>query len=814
MRKAVKFLAISMASFLALSVIAVLYLYFHMVHQLPDINTLKTVQLQVPIRIYSRDHQLMAQYGEKRRTPITLDQVPENLIHAILATEDQRFFEHPGVDIWGLLRAAKIVFTSGQRSQGGSTITMQVARNFFLSRKKTYTRKINEILLAIKIDGQLSKKKILELYLNKIYFGHRAYGVEAAAQVYYGKSLGQLTLPQLATLAGLPKAPSALNPLSNPTGSIKRRNHVLARMKGQGYITQKQYDEAIKVPNTAHYHELSIELSAPYVAELAREMIVNYYGQEGYDRGLQVYTTIDSRLQRYANQSLQKAITNYDLRHGYRKAEQRWSFDTLPINEAQRELWKQKLSTIRAVNGLRAAVIIEKGLSSIDVLLADNKVITIDDSKTRYPRPKELDPYDAHLDNFVQFQVGDVIRVRAQSKPWRVVQIPEVEAALVAMDPNNGAVLALTGGFDHRTSNFNRVVQAKRQPGSALKPFIYSAALNTGLTLADTINDAPIILGEEDQATFWRPQNHSKRFYGPTRIREGLVKSRNLVSVRLLKKTGIPMARAHLAKFGFDPQTQPESLSMALGAGEVTPLNLTGGFSAFANGGFRVSPFIIERIIDSDGHVLFQAKPKTACSACQHHFSSTLLTNMGDELPQAPRAVDPQNAYLIHHVLQDVIKRGTGRRALVLKRNDLAGKTGTTNNQMDAWFAGYHPDLVVTTWMGFDQPRSLHEYAATTALPMWIDFMKQALRNAPEKTINQPAGIVAVRVNKSTGRVARASEETNTLFELFRTQYAPITAQQYPDYQHYSNPLTDPGHVPTRNKSFSNEQTDLLQELF
>lgn len=813
MKAIVKFFSISCAIFVTTGAVMVLYLYFHMVHQLPEIKNLNSVQLQVPMRIYSRDHQLIAQYGEKRRTPVTLEHVPEHLIHAILATEDQRFFEHPGVDIWGLLRAAKIVFTSGSRSQGGSTITMQVARNFYLSRKKTYTRKINEILLAIKIDSQLSKKKILELYLNKIYFGNRAYGVEAAAQVYYGTSLTQLTLPQLAMLAGLPKAPSALNPLANPEKALKRRNHVLARMLEQEYISDADYQKAISTPLTATYHELSIELDAPYVAELAREMVVEHYGKDSYDRGLQVYTSVDSRLQRYANSALQNAIMNYDRRHGFRGPEQHWSYESLPIDREQKQAWLSKLNELDAINGLMPAVITEKGLSSLSVLTAEDKIVIINEDNVRFKRPKEWKAHEAYPDYFIESEIGDVIRIQQTKSGWRVMQIPKVEGAIAAMDPNNGAVLAMAGGFDYQSSKFNRVVQAKRQPGSALKPFIYSAALDYGLTLASLINDAPIILGEEDQATFWRPQNHSKRFYGPTRIREGLVKSRNLVSVRILKKIGINFARTHLAKFGFDPSMQPQSLSMALGAGEVTPLNLTAGFSAFANGGFRISPFIIERIIDSDGRVLFQAKPKTACKHCSNHFSSTLLANMGDELPAAPRAVSPQNAYLIHHVLQDVVKRGTGRRALSLQRTDLAGKTGTTNNQMDAWFAGYHPDLAVTTWMGFDQPQTLHEYAATTSLPMWIDFMGKSLHNTPEKTLSQPAGIVAVRINKKTGMLARSGEK-NTDFELFRRQYAPI-ADSRPST--YSTPQQNVGETvpnPRYNGEVLNDQGDLLQELF
>lgn len=760
----------------AILILTVIYTFMRL--QLPNVETLKDVRMQVPLRIYTIDHKLIAQYGTKRRIPVSLNQVPKQLVNAVLATEDSRFYEHPGVDLIGLVRAAKVVITSGKRSQGASTITMQVARNFFLSSKKTYSRKINEILLALKIDKELSKDKILELYLNKIYFGNRAYGVAAAAKVYYGKALNQLTLPQMAMIAGLPQAPSRNNPISDPKAAIKRRNHVLKRMYEVEFISKAQYLKAINTPITARYHSATIQVKAPYISEMVREAILYEYGKSAYVKGLSIYTTISSKMQKDANAALRYGLTAYDRRHGYRKP-------TENIGKYDFDRWIQTLKKKRVIAGLMPGAVVSVEERSIQVLLANGKVITVDWAGLRWARPQLENGHYGFLPQKASEIVkpGDVIRVIKNKKgQWRLTQVPEIQGAIVVLNPQDGAIQALSGGYDYKLSNFNRAIQAERQPGSNFKPFIYSAALSKGYTLASIINDAPVVMKDTGENELWRPTNDTLKFYGPTPLRIGLIKSRNLVSIRLLQGVGIPYALQYVNRFGFDPNTLPHTLSLALGSGTVTPMQIAAGYAVFANGGYRVLPYFIQEIKDQHNKVLYKANPPRACEVCIIHPDVP-----SDKLPKpmATRVITPQNAYLITQVMQDVIRHGTGRGARVLHRSDIAGKTGTTNKQVDAWFSGFNSRIVVTVWTGFDNLRSLHEYGAQVALPIWIKFMKSALAGTPEVTMPQPPGIITVRIDPKTGLLAHPNQH-HARFEIFRKEYVPreYSSNTTPTYSH------------------------------
>jgi len=721
--------------------------------QLPDVKTLNDVHLQVPLRIYTADGKLMAQFGDQRRTPVTIDEVPKPLINAILATEDARYYQHHGVDPVGVARAAVAVLSSGRKVQGASTITMQVARNFFLTREKTYSRKIREILLAIKIDRELPKDKILELYLNKIYFGNRAYGVAAAAQVYYGKPLGELSLAQMAMMAGLPQAPSKNNPINDPVGAMKRRNHVLSRMLDEGFITQQQFNEASKEPITAKYHDLNVEVQAPYVAEMVREAMVEEYGDTAYEEGLSVYTTIDSRLQTAANKALAKGLIAYDHRHGYKKPTQN-------LNALHADQWQQSLETYPVIAGLQPAAVTAVSDQSISALLANGKIVQLAPSAWSWIKTNSATQL---------VKMGDLIYLlHKKDGSWNLEQVPEVEGALISLDPNNGAILALSGGLDYDKSHFNRAIQAERQPGSSFKPFIYSAAFDKNYTLASIINDAPIVQEDSGENGLWRPNNDTHKFYGPTTLRVGLTKSRNIVSIRLLQQLGLPYVLTYIQKFGFDPNALPHSLSLALGTGLVTPLQMATGYAVFANGGYRVEPYFIQEIDGQNNAILFQANPPSACVKC---LSNPNLAPAQMPDPMAPRVLTPENAYLMTFALQDVINNGTGRGALVLKRKDLAGKTGT-NQETDAWFSGFNSNVVTTVWVGFDNLQSLHEMGAKAALPIWIDYMRVALQDQPEATMPQPQGIVTARIDPVTGLLATPSQ-SNAIFEVFRADTVP-----------------------------------------
>ncbi len=744
----------ALLTFLILALVTAAGALLYFLPQLPSEEAIKEVRLQVPLRIYTRDGRLMGVFGEQRRIPVHLDEVPEPLRLAFLAAEDDRFYKHPGVDYQGLLRAAFKLLQTGEKRQGGSTITMQVARNFFLSSEKTFTRKIKEILLAFKLEHALDKDTIFELYLNKIYLGHRAYGVAAAAQVYYGKTLDQLTLAEMAMIAGLPKAPSRYNPITDPQRALARRAYVLERMRKLGYIDEQAFQEALRAPLTASLHDFSIEVEAPYAAEMARAFAVERFGEAAYTQGLVVYTTLDPDLQRAARKALRQALLDYDRRHGYR-------------GPAGHAAGPGDLDRWPEVGGLVPALVTEvKGQSA--VLMAKGRgPVTLPWEGMAWARPyrtpDRLGPAPKRAGDILK--AGDVVYLRPKGDTWALAQPPEVEGALVALSPEDGAILALSGGFDFQRSNFNRVTQAHRQPGSNFKPFIYSAALEKGFTPASLINDAPVVI---DGQVAWRPENYSGRFHGPTRLREALVHSRNLVSIRILRAIGIDYAIAYLERFGFRAKELPRGLSLALGSASVTPLEIARGYAVFANGGHLIAPYLIARIEAMDGTVLWQAEPPRVCEDCAH---------------PAPRTITPQNAYLMTSMMKDVIRRGTGRRALVLGRRDLAGKTGTTNDQKDAWFSGFNADLVATAWVGFDTPRPLgrRETGARAALPMWIAFMKEALEGRPERSLPRPTGLVTVRIDPHTGLLA-APGQKDALFETFRVGHAPLRKASNEDH--------------------------------
>ncbi len=742
--------------------------YVYMELQLPNVEVLKDVHMKVPLKIYTRDGKMIAQYGSMRRIPVTLDQVPPLLVKAVLAVEDARYYSHPGVDFIGLMRAAKAVISSGRKVQGASTITMQVARNFFLTRKKTYGRKIKEILLALKIDKELSKNKVLELYLNKVYFGKRAYGVAAAAKVYYGKTLDQLTLPQMAMIAGLPQAPSANNPLNNPARALNRRNHVLRRMLEVGFLDQTSYQQAVQTPLTATYHGERVQVQAPYLAEMVRQVIMSEYGNNAYDLGLSVVTTVSSQLQQVADTAVKKGLIAYTERHGYYKPEMNLP---LPANQ-DFSSWQTVLTKLNKISTLQVAAVKQVDDQSVQAMLADGTTVTVPWSGLSWARPALTDGTVGAAPKTASdiLHQGDVIWLRVDRNGlWRLTQIPLLQGAMVAMNPQNGAVEALIGGFDYQLSKFNRATQAQRQPGSNFKPFIYSAALAQGYTLASMINDAPIVMQDTGENTLWRPRNDTLKFYGPTPLKVGLTKSRNLVSIRLLQSIGLPYALDYVSRFGFDPKQLPHSLSLALGSGMVTPMQIATGYSVFANGGYRVTPYFIDQIVGENQQVLFQANPARACEACitNEKPDASVLPN-----PMAPRVLTPQNAYLMNNALEGVIQTGTGRAAKVLRRTDLAGKTGTTNNQVDAWFTGYNQNMLASVWVGFDGLNSIHEYGARAALPIWIAFMRQALRGQPHASMPQPPGIVTARIDPADGLLANPGQP-GAIFEVFRRQNLP-----------------------------------------
>ncbi|GAA0696862.1 penicillin-binding protein 1A [Marinobacterium maritimum] len=779
--------------------------YYYFSPELPDVQSLREVKFQTPLRVYSADDKLIAEFGEKKRTPIPFEQIPGNFIKALQAAEDTRFFEHFGIDIKGLSRAAFQLASTGRIQSGGSTITMQVAKNFFLTREQTFRRKFIEILLALQIEQELSKQEILELYVNQIYLGHRAYGIQSAANTYYGKNIDDLSLAQLAMIAGLPKAPSAFNPITNPDRAQERRDWILGRMLQLGYISQQQHDEAVATPVTARYHRSDIELDAPYIAEMVRQQLYEQYGEDLYTDGYRVWTTINSQMQDEATAALRRGLLNYTDDHGYRGAEASIDIDTLNLED--------QLSALRqhtAYAGLEPALVLEVTDDGARLLRTDGNESQLDWQGIKWARPYRsvhwTGPEPKRPSDVLD--AGDIIRVMLDPEgKLRLTQMPRVQGALVAMNPQDGAIRALTGGFSFYHNKFNRATQAYRQPGSNIKPFLYTAALENGFTPASIINDAPVVFHDVSLEGAWRPENDNGKFNGPTRLREALFRSRNLVSIRLMRALGIEQAREFILRFGFEPDNFPGNLSLSLGSASATPLQVARGYAALANGGFLIEPYLIARIENAEGDIILQANPVQACPQCDTAVSvsddtgdsdtelaqvvnDSALTALlpPDEAPATPspatRIITPRNAFLIYDVMRDVITRGTGTRARVLQRADLAGKTGTTNEQKDVWFSGFSPDLVATTWVGFDQPAPLGrgEYGSSRALPIWIDFMEEALKDIPDNPPTVPQGVVRVRIDPATGKRAYAGQD-NAMNEYFRSEDVPRETARSPEQQ-------------------------------
>lgn len=803
----------------ALTTTACLYLYLS--PKLPSAEELQEIELQIPLRIHSQDFKIIAEFGEKKRSPVAFEEIPQSMIDAFLAAEDDRFFDHRGVDITGLARAALELVSTGSIQSGGSTITMQVARNFFLNNKQEFTRKFNEILLAFRIEDELTKEEIFSLYANKIYLGNRAYGVGAAAQVYYGKSLQELSLPEVAMIAGLPKAPSKYNPLANPTRALQRRDWILGRMLTLGTITDIQHKNAIAQQDTASYHGSITELSAAYPAEMVRQEIINKFGLKAYTEGYQAITTLDSKLQKKATAALQKGLLAYDQRHGYRGPEQK---------QLPEDSWQQALRNSSTYGGLEPAIVTDVLDDHLLLITTQGHQLQLNwsDGLETLRLFKTINSRSAPITSANDiFSRGDLIRIKRQGNgSVTLTQLPQAQAALVALSPKDGAIRSLVGGFDFQHSRFNRASQALRQPGSNFKPFIYATALSTGFTPATLINDAPVVFNDVKLEDAWRPENDSGKFYGPTRLREALYKSRNLVSIRLLRRMGIDRTLSGIANFGFNTSEMPLDLSLALGSHVLTPLQVATGYATFANGGYRVSPYLLDKVIDRHGNIIYQAKPDTVCKDCENDLfsnstrlqadnptktektiatSSSLLDDQLEqllhnieqerlpenesvswealqqalqnteivELPQAKQILDPQTAFLIDSILKDVITRGTGTKAKVLNRSDIAGKTGTTNGPRDAWFSGYSPHLTTTAWVGFDDNSTLgrNEYGGSAALPIWIDFMGEALKGKPEFHHPQPEGVVMVKIDPKTSQ--RVQPHEKGIFEFFRTENVP-----------------------------------------
>ena len=778
-------------------------LYLYLSPKLPSVEELKQIELQIPLRVHSQDLKVIAEFGEKKRSPVSFEEIPQLMIDAFLAAEDDSFFEHKGIVISGLARAAVELVTTGSIRSGGSTITMQVARNFFLSKRQEFTRKFNEILLAFRIEEELSKQEILSLYTNKIYMGNRAYGVGAAAQVYYGKTLDELSLAEIATIAGLPKAPSRYNPLADAQRSTQRRDWILGRMLSLGNIDQAQYQAAIGEVDGASYHGSISEIDAAYAAEMVRQEVIAKFGLKAYTEGYTAITTLDSALQSNAVSALQSGIMAYDQRHGYRGVEQ---------TALAQDTWTETLQKTPIYGGLEPAIITDIADDHLQLVTKDGQQLALNwaDGLENLRTYRTVNARSAPINSANDlFLVGDLIRINHYSAGQAILmQLPEAQAAIVALAPNNGGIRALVGGFDYRQSRFNRVTQATRQPGSNFKPFIYTTALKSGFTAASMINDAPVVFDDSKLEDTWRPENDGGKFYGPTRLREALYRSRNLVSIRLLRRMGIDRTLEGLQSFGFNTSEMPLDLSLALGSHALTPLEIAAGYAVFANGGFQVRPYILDKVIDRNGNIIYQASPATVCNPCAETVTvddakaidlqlEELLNNLAQEsLPDnkkeswevikqalqyppnnnsvpATRVIDEQTAFLIDSMLKDVILRGTGVKAKKLNRSDLAGKTGTTNGPRDAWFSGYSPDLVATAWVGFDNNALLgrNEYGGSSALPIWIEFMGAALADKPQSVRPQPNGIVMVKIDAKTGK--RVTPNQNGIFEFFKTENLP-----------------------------------------
>ncbi len=746
----------ALAAFFALALLGILLAGFAAlvtIPTLPSLEALTDYRPKIPLRVYSADGLLIGEFGEERREVIKIGAAPQRLKQAILAAEDDRFYQHGGVDYIGILRAAYSNFTSGGMRQGASTITMQVARNFFLTKEKTLSRKFSEALLAFKIEHSLSKDEILELYFNQIYLGQRAYGFAAAAQVYFGKPLREINLPEAAMLAGLPKAPSRDNPVVNPKRAKSRQLYVLRRMHELGYISSQEFKTAEKEPVRARRESQEFAMHADYVAEMARQAVYERHQEDTYTKGFKVYTTVRRLDQEAAYKAVRQGVMEYDRRHGYRGPE---AFIDLTKNGTDREEFlEDALQEVSDSDDILAAVALAADTKLVRAYRKGGEIIEITGDGLKFAH-KFLDSKGNAGKQSIR--TGSLIRVRKSEKgSWQIVQLPQVEASLVSLDSRNGAVRAMVGGFDFSRSQFNHVTQAWRQPGSSFKPFIYSASLEKGFTPATVINDAPLsFTAEETGSDQWDPRNFDGNYEGPMRMREGLVKSKNLVSIRILQAMGVQYAQDYVARFGFDPKLHPPYLPMALGAGSVTPIQMAVGYAAFANGGFRITPYFIQRIEDEKGTILEQTKPVLAGT-------------------DAKQIIDPRNAFLMTSMMQDVVQRGTATKAKQLGRSDLAGKTGTTSNYVDAWFCGYQADLVAIAWIGFDTPRSLgnNETGGHAALPMWMSYMSKVLKGVPMTSYAPPSGITVAKINPATG----FREPEGGMTEYFLAEQLPPEAE-------------------------------------
>ena len=840
----------------------VFYIYAVLVPELPSIEHLEDAQLQVPLRVYDKNEILLAEFGEHRRIPVNYEQIPTNLISALVAVEDDQFWEHFGVDPVALMAAAYELVTTGKKSRGGSTLTMQVARNFFLSPEKSYTRKLNEILLALKIEGELSKEKILELYFNQIYFGKRAYGIVAAAQIYYDKSLDELSLAQAAMLAGLPKAPSKYNPIRNPERALIRRNHVLNRMFVLNYIDEEIFDLARIEPVTAELHGIKTVADGQYVAELVRARLLEQYGEDVYKAGLKAYTSIDGELQKVANQSLRQALLDYNRRHGYRGP-----IKSIDLDALEEDPFDADLVSDQEVGNLQQAVVTEVTDTGATALISNYENIEI-------PFEKGLDWATQFIDVDRQgkkpetaadvLKTGDVIWVEQRDEGlWLLADVPKVEGALVSIDSSNGAIRALVGGFDFFKNKFNRATQARRQPGSNFKPFIYSAALEKGFTTASIINDAPVVFDDDSLEATWRPENYSGRFYGPTRLREALVKSRNLVSIRILQAIGLRYATRYVQNFGFKKVNMPYDLSLALGSGTFAPIEIARAYTVFSNSGYLVEPYFLDRVEAGNGDLIFLHNPAIVCQDCtdadleeskesKQEESGLIEVAQVEETPPEPeatavedpaaaekvellegekgeevdevetkfpvvdeiqpivyasRVISEQNAFIMRSMMHEVVQRGTAVRAKALGRGDIGGKTGTTNDQIDAWFSGFNDHLVTTSWVGFDNQQTLgrRETGGRAALPMWVGYMRVALDGMPESIKEQPEGLVTVRIDSETGK--RATLDTvNSRFEIFREENAPAETRIVQS--------SDGGEIEVATDNGAETEEEIVEDIF
>ncbi len=801
-------LAAGFAAITAMATVsAVIGAYYYVAPGLPAADTIREIPLQIPLRIFSRDGRLIEEVGERRRILVTYDELSQFVVDTFVAAEDRRFFEHPGVDYQGVLRAGLNFLASGSLSQGGSTITQQLARDYFLTRERLFTRKLREAFLAYKIEQEFTKQEIMALFLNKMFFGQRAYGVAAAAQVYFGKPLAEINIAEAATLAGVLPAPSDYNPVRSPANASMRRAYVLDRMHELDFISDEQFDEALAVPLVSQLHGTANDLSAPYVAEMVRREMLTRYGDATYAAGYRVLTTVDSRMQEAANYALRNGLLQFSHRRGYRGPIGTLEADPQILHGPYEE-WPDELrvslqayatpgglsvAVVSAVNDDNStAVVLQNGMRAVLPWRGISWARPFIDSETSGPAPVTAKDV---------LKVGDIIYVMpVKGGGYALAEVPLAQGAVVSVDPNDGAITALSGGFDFSISKFNRATQAARQPGSSFKPFIYSAALEQGNTPATIVMDAPVVINSSELEAVWRPVNYSGRFYGEQRMRQALVHSMNLASVRLLlNNTGIGNAVRHLAPFGFSDTALPRNGSLALGGGSASPLDMAQAYAVFANGGHAIKPYVIDAIIGPDDEVLYRASPAVVCRECETDQSlpqepvrltleqmaevalsyrpdATAAPELYADVKLAPRVVSEQNAYLISDMMRDVILRGTGRRALALGRRDLSGKTGTSNDRRDAWFGGFNADLSAVVYVGYDnfEPLGPREEGSRTALPIWIDFMRTAIKGAPDHALSMPEGIVSVKISKSTGCPAQASDPAaDTMFEIFMADNVP-----------------------------------------